>query len=143
MAGLALTTTSTVAETQRAAGACETAAMQLVELGTARSHAITEFGSSGVELCPIARTADTQVVSAAIASIAPGGQIGRHPTRAWQVFYVIDGSGWVSDARSERVPISAGMAASWGPGEQHAAGSDRGLIACIVETSVDPLAALR
>lgn len=35
--------------------------------------------------------------------------LGRHPTKLWQLFIVIDGSGWVSGSDEVRFPISAGQ----------------------------------
>ncbi|HET6948997.1 MAG TPA: cupin domain-containing protein [Acidimicrobiales bacterium] len=114
--------------------------MRILELGTSRSKVIQWFGSVGVSIGPLARTEEAEVVRVSIATIAPGGQIGRHATPAWQLFYVTEGSGWVAGETGEMVPMSAGMAASWKPGEEHGAGSHEGLVACIVEASVNPVA---
>jgi quercetin dioxygenase-like cupin family protein len=119
----------------------KTAPVRMMKLGAARSTSIDRFGSHGVDVGPIARTDASEVVSVVLATISPGGEIGRHTTRVWQVFYVTAGSGWVTGEEGDRVPISAGMAASFTPGEEHGSGSDEGLVACIVESSTDPVAA--
>ncbi|WP_167761169.1 cupin domain-containing protein [Geodermatophilus sp. DF01_2] len=76
-----------------------------------------------------------------VVRLAPGGGIGRHPTRLWQLFLVVSGSGWVSGADGERCPLAAGQGALWSPGEEHASGSDEGLLAVVVQCRVRPLPA--
>ena len=61
-----------------------------------------------------------------VVRLAPGGSIGRHPTRLWQLFLVVSGSGWVSGADGERRSSGVGATVLWAPGEDHALGSDEG-----------------
>ncbi|MDQ2983743.1 MAG: cupin domain-containing protein [Actinomycetota bacterium] len=65
--------------------------------------------------------------------LGPGGRIGRHPAAASQLFAVVQGEGWVSGADGEQVPVAAGEAALWEPGEEHEAGTDVGMTAVVVE----------
>jgi quercetin dioxygenase-like cupin family protein len=75
--------------------------------------------------------------------LGPGGLVGYHPAGTYQLFTVIEGDGWVRADGSERVPIGAGQAAFWQPGEGHEAGTDAGMTAIVVETDAlggDPAA---
>lgn len=66
--------------------------------------------------------------------IEPGGLVGYHPATTNQLFAVVAGSGWVQGTEAERIPITSGEAAVWEPGEYHAAGTDTGMTAIVVET---------
>lgn len=67
------------------------------------------------------------------ARLEPGGLIGYHPATVPQLFIVIAGEGWVR-GENEEVPIGVGGAAFWQAGENHAARTDTGLTALIIET---------
>ena len=62
----------------------------------------------------------------------------RHPTKIWQLFMVVDGSGWVSGGDEVRYPISTGQAVLWHPGEEHDSGSDMGMSVLILASTLDP-----
>lgn len=64
--------------------------------------------------------------------------LGRHPTKLWQLFIMIEGSGWVSGGDEVRFPISTGEAVLWHPGEDHESGSETGMSALILASSADP-----
>jgi quercetin dioxygenase-like cupin family protein len=68
-----------------------------------------------------------------VMEIAPGGVVGRHPAAGTQLFAVVSGTGWVSGGDGDRVPIRAGEAVVWEPGEEHESGSDEGMTALVVE----------
>jgi len=71
--------------------------------------------------------------------IGEGGFIPRHPATGPQLFAVLEGSGWVSGDDGRKVPIRAGQAAYWEPGESHESGTDGGMRAIVVECeSFDP-----
>lgn len=70
-----------------------------------------------------------------LASIAPGGTLGRHPTRLWQLFAVTSGSGWVVGPDGVRQDIRHGQAVMWSPGEVHASGSDEGMTVVITQST--------
>lgn len=126
--------------------------MRIIALGPAgRGLEIDAWGSHGVTLGHLARLAGGGVgrtgsgdgpTSVALAQIAPGGMLGRHPAATWQVFAVVIGYGWVTGADGARLPLGEGEAAVWEPGEPHESGSDTGMTVCIVEAAVDPTAGL-
>ena len=68
-----------------------------------------------------------------VIELGPGGVVGRHPAVAAQLFVVVSGTGWVSGSDGDRVPIRAGEAVAWEPGEEHESGSDEGMTALVVE----------
>jgi quercetin dioxygenase-like cupin family protein len=107
--------------------------MQWVEL----DHGdVTEYGSRGIYMQEAARLHDADEFAVHLASVAPGGTLGRHPTRLWQLFAVTAGSGWVTAADGVRQPVRAGQAVLWSPGEEHESGSDEGMSVVITQSSV-------
>lgn len=115
--------------------------MRLYDLHGPRAHVITQFGSAGVVISPIARPGGfTQI---ARMDFTPGGQIGEHPADIPQLFVVLTGEGWVSGRAGQRVAIRAGQAAFWEPGENHASGTLAGMTTLVIEAeTLDPAALL-
>src|SRR5262249_32740729 len=71
--------------------------------------------------------------------LGPQGRVGYHQAVGPQLFLVMQGSGWVRDETSERIPISAGTAAYWTDGEGHESGSESGMIVIVLEgETLDP-----
>ena len=71
--------------------------------------------------------------------VGKGGFVPKHPAVGPQLFAVVEGSGWVAGGDGERVPISAGQAAYWEPGEMHESGTDAGMRVIVVQAeSLDP-----
>jgi hypothetical protein len=97
---------------------------------------VTEYASHGVHMHEAARVQAVDGFAVHLASFGPGGTLGRHPTRLWQLFTVTSGSGWVSAADGVRQPIRAGQAVLWSPGEEHESGSDDGMSVVITQSSV-------
>lgn len=99
---------------------------------------ITQFGSGGASIAPIARP-EPGFVQLGCMYIVAGGHIERHPASSPQLFLVVAGEGWVSGADGLRVPIRAGEAAFWEPGEAHESGSEQGMTALVLEAeALDP-----
>ncbi len=94
-------------------------------------HEVTGHDSVGLHATRIAQFAET--ARATCLTVAPGGLIGTHPTARHQVLLIVAGSGWVAGNDGERVPVTAGQAACWEPGEVHTTGSDTGLTAIALE----------
>ena len=109
--------------------------MRWVELDQGQVH---EHGSTGLTMLEAARLTTAGEFRAHVAWVAPGGQLGRHPTRLWQLFCVVSGSGWVAGEDGKQQPIDAGQAALWAPGESHESGSSTGMVVVIVQSS-EPL----
>lgn len=115
--------------------------MRLYTFATDAGRPIAHFGSVGLTLTPIMRAnGETQVVAM---WLAPGGAIGRHPASGRQFFLVTQGDGWVEGGDGPRRHIHAGQAAWWDDGEAHAAGSDVGMAALVIEGDALDLSLLR
>ncbi|WP_091931036.1 hypothetical protein [Blastococcus sp. DSM 46786] len=101
---------------------------------------ITAFGSRGVSMVSLARVPEPVPGFAVhLATFAAGAVVGRHETRLWQLFAVISGEGWAAGADDVRVPLAAGDAVLWQPGELHESGSGTGMVALVVESPVSPV----
>ena len=59
-----------------------------------------------------------------------------HPSRFWQLFCVLAGSGWVRPDGEEGQPIATRQAVLWVPGEVHESGSATGMTVLQVMSSV-------
>ena len=100
--------------------------MRRVDLSGERE--VTAPGSMSARVRRLAADAHVAVIE-----VASGGVVGRHPASSPQLFAVVRGEGWVSGGDGERVPIVAGEAVVWDPGEEHESGSDAGMTALVVE----------
>jgi quercetin dioxygenase-like cupin family protein len=113
--------------------------MEIYSCAGSVGHAVDRFGSAFV-LSPLASSAGPAHV--ACVHLAAGGTVGEHDALADQLFCVVDGEGWVSGADAARRSIHPMEAAYWRSGERHAAGTDSGMVAVIMEAAaVEPLAA--
>jgi hypothetical protein len=99
---------------------------------------VSEHGSQGLYMTEIARVKGAEEFRVHIAAVSPGGVLGRHPTRLWQLFAVITGSGWVAGDDGIRHQIHSGEGVRWSPGERHESGTDDGMLALIVQSNVPP-----
>lgn len=105
--------------------------MEILQLGDDVGRLIDHFDSRDTRHVAVARLGGRGGVS--IIRVGADGVLGRHPAVVDQLFYVIDGEGWVSGSDGARLPIRAGQAAYWRSGEDHASGSESGMTALVVE----------
>jgi quercetin dioxygenase-like cupin family protein len=104
------------------------------------SRELDAFGSSGVTLTPHARVEQPGAGFAVdVVTYGAGSTIGRHPTALWQLLVVVRGAGWAAAADDQQVPLDAGDAVLWEPGEEHTSGSAEGMVAVVVQSPVTPL----
>ena len=103
----------------------------------ATTTAITQWGSRDVALGVISEYEDQPFARVQMVRFGAGGTIGTHPTGPWQLFAVVGGAGWVT-AGDQRADVTAGDVVVWEPGEDHASGSDAGMLVCIVQTTNAP-----
>ncbi|GAA4212952.1 hypothetical protein [Actinocatenispora rupis] len=94
-------------------------------------HEVTGDGSVSLHATRIAQFAEQ--ARATCLAVAPGGVIGTHPAVSHQVLLIVAGAGWVAGEDGAPVPVTAGQAAYWAPGERHTTGSDTGLTAIALE----------
>lgn len=94
---------------------------------------VTEHSSHGIHMTEAARLSADGEFRVHVAEFKPGAVLGRHRTRLWQLFHVVAGSGWVCGQDGQRLPIRAGQAVMWSPGEVHESGSDDGMSVVITQ----------
>ena len=103
-------------------------------------HTLDTYSSTGVALTrfgPVELPIEGFGVD--VATFAAWSRIGRHPTQLWQLLAVVSGEGWAAGPDGHAVPLVAGDAVLWEPGEEHASGSSGGMVAVIVESPVPPV----
>ncbi len=111
--------------------------MKLFSFEAGLGRSVGEFDSTGFILSRVAHLPGETVVHCAW--LDPGGAIGYHPAGAVQLFLVVEGEGWVRGESPEQIPVHAGQAALWQKGEWHAAGTQTGMTAVILEgDDLDP-----
>ena len=103
--------------------------MELLPFDRSRGHRVDRFGSDFV-LTPLARDGAVHV---ACLHLEPGEHVGEHEAAVAQLFCVVAGAGWVSGSDGRKVDIATDEAARWTAGEVHAAGTEVGLTAIVIE----------
>lgn len=97
------------------------------------------FGSAGVAAAALVRLEKVDGAGVDVLTFEPGGLLGRHPTRLWQLFLLVSGTGWASGSNGVQERLVAGDAVLWDPGEEHDSGTDHGMVVVVVQTPVPPL----
>ena len=106
--------------------------MRIFGFGPEHGRRVDRFGSDFT----ISRLVHTEETHVGCMRLGPGGVVGYHEATTYQLFAVVEGEGWVRGEGPERTPIHAGEAAFWGPREWHAAGTETGMVAIVVEGAV-------
>lgn len=97
---------------------------------------VAEYGSVGVHLVEAARLTADGHFRVHLGRVSPGGRLGRHPGRWWQLLVVITGSGWVQGGEADRWTIHEDQAVLWAPGEAHESGSEVGMTVAMIQSPV-------
>lgn len=114
--------------------------MKLFRFDASAGRHITQYGSD-FTMTPLARPEGD--VRIGCMYLDAGNVVGYHQATTPQLFLVVAGEGWVRGPEEERQTIHAGQAAFWSGGEWHAAGTDTGMTAVVVEAdTLDPAALL-
>lgn len=100
---------------------------------------VDAFGSVGVAAAALARLEKVDGAGVDVLTFEPDGLLGRHPTRLWQLFLLVSGTGWASGSDGVRERLVPGDAVLWEPGEEHESGTDDGMVVVVVQTPVPPL----
>ena len=108
----------------------QNAVMEMYSFGRDDGHSVDRYGSDFV-LAPL--TDPNGRARAACAHLRAGDSVGEHEAATGQLFCVVSGSGWVSGHDRQRVAITTNQAVFWSQGETHAAGTDVGMTAIILE----------
>lgn len=109
--------------------------MEFIPLPTGEED---RFGTRHIRLWQAGILDGAEQTRVHVARFEKDSLLGRHPTKIWQLFMVIEGSGWVSGGDQVRFTISTGQAVLWHPGEEHDSGSDIGMSVLILASSKDP-----
>jgi len=96
------------------------------------------FGSRSVRLWEAGVLDSAEKTRVHVARYEKNSLLGCHPTKLWQLFMVIAGSGWVTGEDGVRRPISSGEVVLWHPGEEHESGSDTGMSVLLLASTTDP-----
>jgi hypothetical protein len=104
--------------------------MDIYSFSRLSGHVIDSFASNFV-LSPVAQTAGSSRV--VCFHLAAGEIVGEHEAAVGQLFCVVQGEGWASGHDAARQPLRSMEAASWAPGERHAAGTESGMVAFVIE----------
>jgi len=104
--------------------------VELYSFGAEAGHQVARFGSNFI-LSPLMNPTDAARI--VCMHIPPGGMVGEHEAMSVQLFCVVSGEGWVSGDDGEPRPIKTHEAAHWSMGERHAAGTETGLTAIVLE----------
>ncbi|WP_213011931.1 cupin domain-containing protein [Paractinoplanes toevensis] len=91
---------------------------------------VDAYGSVGLTAQKLVRGAAVEVT---VLHVAAGGEIGRHPATADQLFLVTAGRGAVRTGDDDWEPIGAGQAILWRAGVDHATRAEAGITAVVVE----------
>jgi quercetin dioxygenase-like cupin family protein len=103
-------------------------------------RSIDQYNSSGFVISRVAHLFEEAVVHCAY--LDSDGVIGYHQATMPQLFLVLQGEGWVRGESPERKLVKAGQAVYWEKDEWHAAGTETGMTAMIVEAEKIDLAGL-
>lgn len=104
--------------------------VELSSFDAKAGHQVDRFGSDFI-LSLLMKPTDT--ARTVCMHLPPGGLVGEHEATSAQLFCVVSGEGWVSGDNGERRAIKTHEAACWSIGERHAAGTETGLAAIVIE----------
>ncbi|GAA3183903.1 hypothetical protein GCM10020255_079360 [Rhodococcus baikonurensis] len=93
-----------------------------------------EYGSRNITMMQLARSVGGGEFRSHFAWCRPNSLLGKHSANLWQLYVVVDGSGWVAEGDGRQVSMATGEAVVWSPGEIHESGSDDGMLVVIVQS---------
>jgi quercetin dioxygenase-like cupin family protein len=115
----------------------------LFRFDAATGRPIDLFDSRALTQVWLARIPPGHEIRISALYLGPDGEVGYHQAATPQLFAVVQGGGWVRGEPPYRSTIAAGQVAFWAPGEWHAAGTEAGLAAIVIEgDGLDPAASL-
>lgn len=106
--------------------------IRIIDVSREAADRIDAFDSVGAHSVELAHGAGAS--HAYVLHFDPGGVIGPHPAGFDQLFIVSQGAGWIAGADGVRHPVDTGHAAFVPKGERHAKGSDRGMVAVMLQS---------
>jgi quercetin dioxygenase-like cupin family protein len=113
--------------------------VRIIQLGQERGTALTGEGTTGASWVEIARTEDAGSTELGVVYLGAGGRLSRREAVAPQLFLVVAGDGWVTDADGARHRVRPGEGAYLVAGEVHDVTTDTGLTALVLGAERMPL----
>ena len=107
--------------------------MDVIEFSVDQAREIERYSSFAASSVELAHGRGESHVYAVY--IEPGGSIGSHEAGFDQLFLIVRGSGWASDADGAKYELREGQGAVIRKGEMHSKGSDAGMFAIMVQAS--------
>lgn len=92
---------------------------------------LEQFGSVKAIISRILHLEDEVVISSVY--IQPQRKIGYPQAVTPELFLLVQGEGWVRGENDEKLDVQEGHAIFWEQGEWHETGSEKGMIAVIIE----------
>jgi quercetin dioxygenase-like cupin family protein len=105
--------------------------MRVIGFDKGSAEEITWYESKGASFFELAE--GNGEAHANVVFFAAGGEIGPHEAGFGQLFFAVEGSGWVAGSDGMRVPLGAGEAALIRRGEIHSKGSETGMTALMLQ----------
>lgn len=105
--------------------------MRIVRLRSESASPITDFDSVGTTALPIADGLGEAHVYSVV--FEAGGLIGPHEAGFGQLFFPVQGYGWVAGEDGRRMEVGPGQGAYITRGEIHSKGSQRGMTALMIQ----------
>lgn len=99
-----------------------------------QTREIKDFDSSGAFIYPIVELNVGTVIHQI--QFGPHSTIGEHQAVGSQIFFIIEGHGWVRGDEPEPVYVSRGDMVYWEAGEWHESGTDDGMIVIVIESQI-------
>ncbi|MBM7703101.1 cupin domain-containing protein [Metabacillus iocasae] len=104
--------------------------MKLFHFDQEEAQIMTQYNSNFKMTKLLAKTGDVHI---SCLYIDDGDYVGEHEATVPQLFLVVQGEGVVRGNEKSEMRIKAGEAAYWKAGELHAARSERGMMAIVIE----------
>lgn len=113
--------------------------MKLFRFGPEIARPVNEHNSS-FRIVPLIM-ADVGEVRVHCMYLRPHDWVGYHKAGLPQLFCVVQGEGWVQGSNtSDKTHVTSGQAAFWVPGEEHAAGTNTGMMVIVIQAEqLDPV----
>jgi quercetin dioxygenase-like cupin family protein len=106
--------------------------MRLLNFGLKNGNKITNYDSLLATYSKVLRTEEPTNIG--FIHIEKGGVVGYHQAPVPQLFIVVNGEGWIEGDDEKRVFLKCGEGVFWNKGEGHISGSDKGLMALVIQS---------
>lgn len=104
--------------------------VRLFKLG--QGQRISNYNSISAYYSNILKTEEPNTIG--FIHIEQGGVVGFHIAPVPQLFIVIQGEGWIEGEDKTKITLKSGEGVFWEKGEGHTSGSDKGLIALVLQS---------